>query len=56
MPSDTHTPRQTVRVDKELWEAFGKVADPDRSTVLRDFIRWYTGEVGAKMPRRRQPQ
>jgi len=52
MPS-THTPRQTIRVDADLWAKFGELAEPDRSTVLREFMRWYTWESGAKMPRRR---
>lgn len=51
MPS-THTPRQTIRVDAELWSAFGEAAQPDRSAVLREFMRWYTWHPGAKMPRR----
>jgi hypothetical protein len=46
------TARQTIRVDEDLWQQFGEVADPDRSTVLRDFIRWYVGEQGAKAPKR----
>jgi hypothetical protein len=50
MPS-THTPRQTIRVDADLWAAFGERADPDRSSVLREFMRWYTGQPGAKIPR-----
>jgi hypothetical protein len=46
------TARQTVRVDPDLWEKFGELTAPDRSTVLRDFIRWYVREPGAKMPKR----
>lgn len=52
----THTPRQTVRVDADLWRDFGEVADPDRSSVLRDFMAWYAGRPGAKMPRRPKPE
>lgn len=38
------TARQTIRVDEGLWERFGKVAEPDRSTVVRDFIERYVAE------------
>lgn len=44
----------TVRMSHDLWERFGEVAD-NRSTVVRDFVRWYTREPGAKMPRRPGP-
>ena len=49
------TARQTIRVDEALWEQFGKEtasAESDRSAVLRDFVRWYVREPGAKMPKR----
>lgn len=43
----------TLRLEEELWADFGDAAgDRERSTVLRDFIRWYTRQPGAKMPRR----
>jgi hypothetical protein len=44
-------PNITLRMDPELWEAFG-TATPDRSGTLREFVRWYIREPGAKMPRR----
>lgn len=49
------TARQTIRIDESLWIAFGESAGAtgsDRSTVLREFVRWYVREHGAKMPRR----
>jgi hypothetical protein len=46
------TARQTIRIDEDLWNRFGQVAEPDRSTVLREFIRWYVGEPGTKAPKR----
>lgn len=49
------TARQTIRVDEALWEHFGAGAEQmgaDRSAVLREFIRWYVREPGAKMPKR----
>ncbi len=48
----SNTPTRPIRVDPALWEAFGAVADPDRSAVLREFMRWYVREPGAKMPKR----
>lgn len=49
------TARQTIRVDEDTWEKFGtraQAAGADRSAVLRDFIRWYNREPGARIPRR----
>jgi hypothetical protein len=49
------TPRWAIRVPEDLWVRFGKVAasvGTDRSVVLRDFIRWYVREHGAKLPDR----
>ena len=42
----------TVRLDPDLWERFGEVADPDRSEVLRAFIRWYVRDRDARLPKR----
>lgn len=53
MPNvDTHTPRQTVRVDADLWDRFGQLAGRDRSEVVREFIRWYVRDPKAKSPKR----
>lgn len=47
------TARQTIRVDEALWERFGAlVPDGNRSDVVREFIKWYVREAGAKMPKR----
>lgn len=49
------TARQTIRVDPNLWALFGQSAEEsgsDRSAVLRDFMRWYNREAGAKLPKR----
>lgn len=49
------TARQTIRMDEALWERLGAVAeraDTDRSTVLREFARWYVRDRGAKLPSR----
>jgi hypothetical protein len=50
------TARQTVRIDHELWDRFGVAARSsgvDRSSVLREFVRWYVHEAG--LPERPAP-
>ncbi len=50
-----NTPTRPIRVDLDLWGRFGEAAGEqglDRSSVLRDFIRWYVREPGAKLPAR----
>lgn len=51
MPNQPKTPIRTLRVDNDLWQQFGDLAE-DRSATLRDFIRWYVREPGAKLPPR----
>jgi hypothetical protein len=49
------TARQTIRVEESLWDRFATASEnagSDRSSVLRDFIRWYVREPRAKMPKR----
>ncbi|WP_169739757.1 GIY-YIG nuclease family protein [Amycolatopsis taiwanensis] len=50
------TARQTFRADEDLWETFGASVEAagakDRSVVLRDFMRWYNREPGARLPKR----
>jgi hypothetical protein len=46
------TARQTFRYDEDGWKDFLVIAEPDRSAVLRQFIDWYRGIPGAKMPKR----
>lgn len=52
------TPTRPIRIDPALWEKFGQAVeaagDSDRSTVLREFIRWYVGEPDAQEPTRPQ--
>ena len=50
-------PRQAFRFDPDLWTLFCAtvdVAEPpiDRSEVIRQFVRWYVREKGAKLPER----
>jgi len=52
------TPLRRFRAPDDLWERFGNAVergpDPeaDMSKVLRQLIRWYVGEPGAKLPER----
>lgn len=46
------TPKFGIRVPEVLWQRFGELAEPDRSEVLREFLRWYVREPGAKLPKR----
>ena len=52
MPNQPKTPLKRMRVDDDLWSQFGELAAPDRSAVLREFMRWYVREPGAKLPKR----
>ena len=52
------TPVRNLRVEDDLWGSFGAActaAGIDRSTALRDFMRWYMREPGAKLPKRPDP-
>lgn len=44
-------PNITLRMDPELWEAFGR-ASTDRSGALRAFVQWYVGLPDAQLPER----
>jgi hypothetical protein len=58
MPNQPKTPLHTIRVDDQLWDAFGAAAaqaGADRSHVLRELMRWYIREEGAKLPKRPGP-
>jgi hypothetical protein len=49
------TPMRAFRLAEAMWAKFGEAAaraGTDRGSILREFIRWYVGEPGAKMPRR----
>lgn len=55
------TTLRKFRADDELWARFGNAvrrspdAEADMSKVLRQFVRWYAGEPGAKLPERPEP-
>lgn len=57
MPTpDTHTPHRMIRIGDDRWRAFGLlVGVRNRSRVVNEFIAWYVGEPGAKLPRRPKP-
>lgn len=46
MPNVEKTPRQTIRVERELWEKAGRAVGPrNRGQHVRDFLRWLTHET-----------
>jgi hypothetical protein len=55
------TTLRKFRADDELWVKFGDAvrrspdAEADMSKVLRQFVRWYAGEPGARLPERPEP-
>ena len=49
------TPTRPIRVDLNLWDRFGAATSGqglDRSWVLREFIRWFVRQPGARLPKR----
>lgn len=56
MPNVEKTPRQTIRVDRDLWEkASGAVGARGRGAAIRDFLRWLTHETD-ELPVRPAPE
>ncbi|WP_328893849.1 hypothetical protein [Streptomyces sp. NBC_00236] len=52
MPNVEKTPRQTIRVERELWDKAGQaVGARNRGAVIRDFLRWLTHETD-QLPQR----
>lgn len=52
MPNVEKTPRQSVRVEKELWDKAGEVlGERNRGAAIRDYLRWVTYETD-ELPRR----
>jgi hypothetical protein len=52
------TKPRTIRLEPALWvplEAAAKVHGHDRSTLIRQFVRWYLSEPGAQLPPRPEP-
>lgn len=49
------TPHRSVRLEQDLWdrlEPAAKTAGLDRSSLIRQFVRWYLREPGANLPQR----
>lgn len=53
-PKSRHkNPSRPFRPDPAEWEALGLLVGPrDRTRVLRELLRWYIREPGAKLPTR----
>jgi hypothetical protein len=51
---ETHTGNRVIRVDDELWDAFGEATKDTggRAEVLREYMRFHIRERGAKLPPR----
>ncbi len=45
------TPKQTIRVDPDLWRRFGDAVG-DRAAALRTYMAWVLREEGVTLPRR----
>lgn len=55
MPREGSPNRAFRMEDLDLWQRFGDAAGKtgaDRSTVLREFIRWYVRDPESRLPRR----
>lgn len=49
------TPTRPIRIDDATWAAFGVVAEQlktNRSAILLEYVRYMTGQPGAKLQRR----
>ncbi|MDT0270232.1 hypothetical protein RM844_28575 [Streptomyces sp. DSM 44915] len=56
MPNAEKTPRQTVRIEAELWSRAGEMLGPgQRSAAIRDFLRWLTHETDQLPERPERP-
>ncbi|MFJ2579994.1 hypothetical protein [Kitasatospora aureofaciens] len=56
MPNVEKTPRQTIRVEKDLWDRAGQVVGArNRGAVIRDFLRWLTHETDELPTRPEKP-
>lgn len=54
-PNAPKTPVRPIRVDHDLWNAFGQATTAngtDRSAALRAFMAWYARRPSAKLPSR----
>jgi hypothetical protein len=57
MPNVEKTPRQTIRVERDLWERAGRaVGTRGRGAAIRDFLRWLTHETDELPQRPAKPE
>lgn len=57
--SDNISKPRTIRLEQNLWDALGPAAlanGHDRSSVIRQLVRWYLSEPGAQLPQRPERQ
>lgn len=55
MPDQPKTKHRTVRLDDDLWqhvEAWAQEIGSDKTAVIRDLLRYWLREPGAKRPQR----
>lgn len=55
MPNAPKTTPRQVRIDAETWSDFdeaAKLLDTDRSSLVREYIRWVLRRPGVKAPAR----
>jgi hypothetical protein len=55
VPNKPATKHRQVRLDDDLWKDLGVVArnlDTDRSTIIREFVKWFLRRRGAQLPER----
>lgn len=53
---ETHTPHRMIRIPDMRWSRFGLlVGFRERSRVINEFVAWYIGEEGSKLPRPPKP-
>jgi hypothetical protein len=56
MPNVEKTPRQTIRVEKDLWAKAGAaVGERNRGAAIREFLRWLTHETDELPTRPEKP-
>lgn len=49
------TPLRSIRMEDDLWSALDDAAKStgfDRSSLVRQIVRWYLGVPGAQLPQR----
>ena len=55
MAGDSENKPRTIRMEQALWDALGPAAlanGHDRSSLIKQFVRWYLRTPGAQLPQR----